>query len=327
VSIVAISDETLRQATKIIQEGGLVAIPTETVYGLGCNALNENAVQKVFLAKGRPAINPLIVHVASIAEAQKLAVMNETAEKIASLFWPGPLTLILPQKEGNGISPLCTAGLKTIAIRFPEHEVARKLIQMSGVPIAAPSANASGEVSPTSPRHVYDSLGDKVDMILAGGTCRAGLESTVIDVTGDTPVVLRYGVITKEDISKIVGLDVLDGVGQETHVSSPGQLLKHYAPTLPIRLNAIDVEEGEALLAFGGIKFMGIRSGGGVSSLPDDQMKNLSETADLEEAAHNLFAYMRDLDNPKFKAIAVMNIPNEGVGQAINDRLTRAAQR
>lgn len=328
MAIVAVTDQSLQEAADIIKKGGIVAIPTETVYGLGCNALDTVAVQSVFTAKGRPAINPLIIHVSAIADAHKIAHLSPLAQEIATHFWPGPLTMVLPRRENSGISDLCTAGLDTIAIRFPEHDVARKIIQMAGVPVAAPSANASGSISPTSPRHVHDSLGDKVNMILAGGACKAGLESTVVDATTDVPVILRYGVVTKESIQGALGVDVRDGVAndQNADIKSPGQLLKHYAPTIPLRMNAIDVDADEALLAFGGTKFMGIKTGGAVSAFPEDQIKNLSESADLEEAAKNLFSYMRDLDSDKFKGIAVMNIPNEGVGMAINDRLFRASK-
>ncbi len=325
MSIVAVTPQSIKKASEAIQQGKLVAIPTETVYGLACNALDENAVARVFEAKGRPAINPLIVHVSSVAHAQSLGYFNETANELIKHFWPGPLTVIVPKHEGSKLPDMCTAGLPTVAIRFPENEVARKIIQGAGVPVAAPSANKSGSISPTSPRHVYDSLGSAVDMILAGGSCKQGLESTVIDMTSDTPVILRYGVLTKQVIEEALEVEVVDGVNQQSTVTSPGQLLKHYAPTIPIRLNAVDVEEGEALLAFGGIKFMGIKSGGAAAELPEDQIRNLSETADLNEAARNLFSHMRDLDNPKFKGIAVMNIPSEGVGVAINDRLARAA--
>lgn len=327
MTIVGVTDQSIKKAADTIRNGGLVAIPTETVYGLGCNALDTNAVQKVFNAKGRPAINPLIVHVAAIAQAQSISDFTPLAQKIASYFWPGPVTLIVPKRDGAGVSNLCTAGLDTIAVRFPEHDVARKIIQLAGVPIAAPSANASGTMSPTSPRHVYDSLGDKVDMILAGGACKTGLESTVVDATGDIPVILRYGIITKEDLEQVLGVEVHDGVAAPSHVTSPGQLLKHYAPNIPLRMNAVDIEKDEALLAFGGIKFMGIKTGGSAADLPQDQIRNLSESTDLEEAAKNLFSYMHDLDNSKFKGIAVMNIPSHGVGLAINDRLWRASKR
>ncbi len=331
MGIVAVTDQSLKKASRIIQDGGLVAFPTETVYGLGCNALDKAAVEKVFRTKGRPPINPLIVHVAFIADAQKIAKMTPLAEQIAFHFWPGPLTMILPQRENSEVSELCTAGLNTIAVRFPEHEIARKLVQMAGVPIAAPSANISGAISPTSPRHVFESLGESVDMILAGGASRMGIESTIVDVTTDIPVILRYGSITKEVLEDVLKCNVQDGVAGEDNVhsliQSPGQLLKHYAPQIPLRMDAVDVHSDEALLAFGNTKFMSIKTGGNLSSFSDDQIRNLSESTDLEEAAKNLFSYMRDLDNPKFKSIAVMNIPNEGVGVAINDRLWRASQK
>ena len=198
-------------------------------------------------------------------------------------------------------------------------------MQEAGVPIAAPSANASGEPSATTPKHVAESLGDKVDFILAAGACDVGLESTVLDLSGDTPVILRPGAITPEDLEPILGAIEIDE-GHHDAPKSPGQLLKHYAPSIPVRMNAVDIEEGEALLAFGSTKFMGVKSGGAAKDLPDTALKNLSEEQDLHQAAANLFSYLRELDKPEHKGIAVMNIPDTGLGVAINDRLKRAAQ-
>ena len=318
----------IKEAANLINAGKLVAFPTETVYGLGADATNGEAVARIFEAKGRPNFNPLIVHVADTREAYKYAELGETAQILMNKYWPGPLTLIVPKKEGSPISELCTAGLDTIALRFPVHPVARDLLIKSGKPIAAPSANTSGKLSPTSPRHVAACLGDKVDMILAGGAAQAGLESTVIDISSGTPVILRPGVITAEEISHTLALDV--GYVNKTHdgkgkgPQSPGLLLKHYAPDIPIRLNAVDVKDGEALLGFGSLKFMGLQNGGFAKDLPEGKLKNLSEEGDLYEAASNLFSYLRELDKPENTAIAVMNIPDKGVGIAINDRLRRA---
>ncbi len=323
------NSKTIEQAAALIRSGEIVALPTETVYGLGANALDGKAVAKIFAAKNRPSFNPLITHVSSIEQAGGLVKITAEARSVMQEFWPGPLTIILPRKENSGVSDLVTAGLDTLAVRMPAHKVAKELIKQAGVPIAAPSANASGEPSATTPRHVQESLGENAPFILAAGSCDVGLESTVLDMSGGAPVILRPGAVTAEDLKPLLG-DVSYDLGEnketEGDVKSPGQLLKHYAPSIPVRLNAVDVEEGEALLAFGGLKFMGIKTGGKASDLPDHALRNLSESADLIEAAANLFTMLRDLDVPKNKGIAVMNIPDNGVGLAINDRLKRAAQ-
>jgi len=321
------NQESIKEAASLIMGGGIVAFPTETVYGLGANAFDGKAVAKIFAAKKRPSFNPLITHVASIEQAQSLVEMSADAKEIAREFWPGPLTLILPRKEGSGVSDLVSAGLDTLAVRMPAHPVARSLIEAAGVPIAAPSANSSGEPSATTPRHVKESLGENVPFILAAGSCAVGLESTVLDMSGNKPVILRPGAVTAEDLKPFLG-DVAYDLGKDKgdDVKSPGQLLKHYAPSIPVRLRAVDVKEGEALLAFGSLQFMGIDGGGAAKDLPDHALKNLSEAGDLYEAAANLFTMLRDLDVPENKAIAVMDIPDTGVGVAINDRLSRAAQ-
>ncbi len=322
--IVTTSKDAIAEAASILQGGGLVGLPTETVYGLAANALDGKAVARIFEAKNRPQFNPLIVHVPDAKEAEKYVEMNESARAVAAEFWPGPLTLILPRKEGSGISELASAGLPTLAIRVPAHPAAQELLKTSGLPLAAPSANASGEPSATTPRHVADSLGDNIDLILAAGPCAVGLESTVLDLSGDMPAILRPGAITAEDLEPLLG-PVSHDTGTHDKPKSPGLLLKHYAPSIPVRLKAVDVEEGEALLAFGSIKFMGVKGGGAAKDLPDNRIRNLSESGDLTEAASNLFSYIRELDNPDFAGIAVMDIPDTGLGLAINDRLKRAA--
>ncbi|MGH1376149.1 MAG: L-threonylcarbamoyladenylate synthase [Alphaproteobacteria bacterium] len=325
--ILAANPKSVEQAAAFLKEGGLVGMPTETVYGLAANACDGQAVAKIFEAKGRPQFNPLIVHVNSIEEAQEFAEMNGQEVQIAQSFWPGPLTMILKRKDNSGLSDLVSAGLQTVAVRVPAHKVARALIKACGFPIAAPSANKSGSLSPTSPAHVAQSLGDAVDVILADGACAVGLESTVIDCSGDAPLILRPGGLSAEDIAEVIGVEVLYDLGDHGgDVKSPGQLLKHYAPDTPVRLNAIDLEEGEALLSFGSVKFMGVKNGASASDLPRDMVCHLSKEGDLYEAASNLFAMMRELDKPQHKAIAVMNIPEQGIGIAINDRLKRAAK-
>lgn len=322
--IISASKESIEEAASVLKAGGLVGLPTETVYGLAANALDGRAVARIFEAKNRPQFNPLIVHVPDAKEAEKYVVMTDQARAVAAEFWPGPLTLILPRKEGSGISELASAGLPTLAIRVPAHPAAQDLLKTSGLPLAAPSANASGEPSATTPRHVADSLGDNIDLIIAAGPCTVGLESTVLDLSGDIPAILRPGAITAEDLEPLLGTVSYD-TGSHDKPKSPGLLLKHYAPSIPVRLKAVDVEEGEALLAFGSIKFMGVKGGGAAKDLPGHQIRNLSESGDLTEAASNLFSYIRELDNPDFTGIAVMDIPDTGLGLAINDRLQRAA--
>lgn len=318
--IVSVSKSSIQRAAGVLRDGGLVGMPTETVYGLAANARDGKAVARIFEAKGRPNFNPLIVHVNSIDQVLEIAEMTAPDFEIAERFWPGPLTLILKRREDSGLSDLVSAGLPTIAVRLPAHKTARALIRECGFPIAAPSANKSGSLSPTTPEMVMRSLGDRVDMILADGACSVGLESAVIACTGGTPVILRPGGITAEDI----GQDASYYRGEE--IKSPGQLLKHYAPNTLVRLNAVDVKKGEALLSFGSIKFMGVEGVGSASDLPDNRVRHLSESGDLYEAASNLFLMLKELDQPEHNAIAVMSIPDVGVGVAINDRLRRAAQ-
>lgn len=318
--------EAIQEAATLLNDGGLVAMPTETVYGLAANAFDGKAVARIFEAKGRPSFNPLIVHVFDVSEAQALVEFDDRAMMVADKFWPGPLTMILPRRGDCEISELVSAGLPTLAVRVPRHKVSRDLIQAAGVPLAAPSANSSGGLSPTAPIHVADSLGENVDLILAAGPSEVGLESTVLDLSGERAVILRPGAVTAEELSELLDEEVLVDAGESAKPKSPGMLLKHYAPDTPVRLNAIDVEDGEALLAFGSEKFMSIRSGGAVSELPDNMRMNLSVNGDLHEAAANLFAYLKELDQPGCKAIAVMAIPETGLGVAINDRLKRAAQ-
>jgi L-threonylcarbamoyladenylate synthase len=304
-------------AGRLIAEGRLVAFPTETVYGLGADATNGQAVAKIFAAKGRPAFNPLIVHFADTAAIKEHAIFDSLAEELAARFWPGPLTLVLKRRPGSPISDLVTAGLDTVAVRIPSHPVAAALIRAAGRPIAAPSANRSGRVSATAPIHVADEFGGAVDMILAAGKTMVGVESTILDLSGDAPVLLRPGGVTEAEIAAAIG-PIRTASGNPDKPNAPGQLRRHYAPGTPLRLNAESAGADEALLAFGPDSFAGR---GARATL------NLSETGDLNEAAANLFAMLRLLDAGGYRGIAAMPIPNIGLGAAINDRLSRAAAR
>ena len=315
--VAPVTDQSLAQAADLLRAGKLVAFPTETVYGLGADATNDHAVAGIYAAKGRPQFNPLIVHVADISDLDTLVEWNDEARLLATQFWPGPLTLVLKRKADCPLSLLVSAGMDTVAVRIPSHPVAQKLLRVVGRPIAAPSANASGKLSPTTPVHVAESLGNKVDLILAGGKSQIGVESTVVNVTSPRPTILRHGGITREQLVRVLG--DIDEVAENSNpdILSPGMLASHYAPNLPLRLNADSVADGEALLGFG--RDFGIKGGA--------ERLNLSEQGDLNEAAANLFAMLRQLDKPEFKGIAVMPIPMTGLGVAINDRLKRASVR
>ena len=304
-----VSRSSLDKAGEIIRNGGLVAFPTETVYGLGGNALDDKAVASIFQAKGRPQFNPLIVHIHDIAQTEAFAEMTPLGKKLAERFWPAPLTLVLPRKKNSPISYLVSAGLDSIAVRLPARKEARDFLKACQVPVAAPSANISGTVSPTTAQHVADGLNGRIDMILQANPCSVGVESTVVAADGDKAVLLRAGGVTLEELRDVSG-EVLLSEKDESLPRSPGQMLSHYAPSLPVRLNALKANEGEALLGFGHAP---------------DAVLNLSEKGDVVEAATNLFAYLRELDNNKFTSIAVMPVPFDGLGRAINDRLKRAA--
>jgi L-threonylcarbamoyladenylate synthase len=302
----------IAEAARLIKAGDVVAFPTETVYGLGADATNDAAVARIFAVKGRPSFNPLIVHVADIATAQRLVRWNDHADKLATQFWPGALTLVLERTPECPLSLLVSAGLPSVAVRLPAHGIAGALIAAAGCPIAAPSANTSGAISPTSAAHVAASLGTKVPLIVDGGPCKIGLESTVIDLTGDVPVLLRPGGVALETIEAAVGRSIPSALDDDDHPKSPGMLARHYAPKAPLRLDAVSAEPGETLLGFG-------------PAAPTGAI-NLSAGGNLEEAAANLFALLHRLDE-RASRIAVMPIPNTGLGRAINDRLRRAAKR
>ncbi|MDR3449485.1 MAG: L-threonylcarbamoyladenylate synthase [Alphaproteobacteria bacterium] len=318
-TVVPVDDASIARAAALLREGKLVAFPTETVYGLGGDATNGQAVAAIYAAKGRPNFNPLIIHVADAVALDNLIEWNDIARLLAASFWPGPLTLILPRRKDAAISLLASAGLDTLAVRIPSHPAAQKLLRAVGLPIAAPSANASGKLSPTTPLHVAESLGDKADLILAGGRSQIGIESTVVNLAAGAPMILRPGGITREQLEMVLGqkIAVFEATATPDAPASPGMLASHYAPNIPVRLNAESAEPNEAWLAFGADKQI----------RPCAARLNLSPQGDLNEAAANLFAMLRELDKPAHAAIAVAPIPAIGLGVAINDRLQRAAVR
>jgi L-threonylcarbamoyladenylate synthase len=314
--IVPCDERNIRTAADIISAGGLVAFGTETVYGLGADATNAEAVAKIFAAKGRPTFNPLISHVTNLNAVTNIGHVTEIATKVANTYWPGPLTLVLQKTDTCNVTKLTTAGLDTVAIRIPGRDIARGFLNACGVPIAAPSANASGGISPTQATHVASSLpgpdeGGPV-LILDTGPCDVGLESTVLDLSTETPTLLRPGAVTREDIEQLIGPIALAGTDDKTP-KSPGMLSRHYAPATPLRTDAVDQQTGEVVLGFG------------QTDITVDL--NLSETGDLLEASANLFDMLHRLDALNASGIAVTPIPKMGLGNAINDRLRRAVAR
>jgi len=311
------SDSNIIKAAKALREGQLVSFPTETVYGLGADATNSIAVAAIFEAKGRPRFNPLIVHVPGFESAQRLAYFSEEARKLAKAFWPGALTLVLPKMDPSGITELTTAGLETIALRAPAHPVAQALLQEACIPVAAPSANRSGHVSATTAQHVHADLGNSSAFILDDGATTLGLESTIIGWSEECALLLRPGAIAREGIEALIGAigEPARSTMDAAQPASPGQLESHYAPRAALRLDAVAIKNSEALLAFG-------------PDVPDTGNApyiNLSPSASLHEAAANLFSALRSLDESGVQSIAVMPVPEAGLGEAINDRLRRAA--
>jgi L-threonylcarbamoyladenylate synthase len=303
------SDEAgIDRAAALLAAGALVAFPTETVYGLGADARNNLAVARIFEAKGRPRFNPLIVHVASAELARAYVEWTDQAEILARAFWPGPLTLVLPLRADAGLSDLVTAGLPSLAIRVPEHPLAHRLLSAFGGPVAAPSANPSGRISPTTADHVIAGLSGRIAAVLDGGACPVGLESTIIGLTDDAPVLLRHGGLPVEDIALLLGADPVRNTTSAT-LTAPGQMESHYAPAARLRMNAVSPKPDEAMLGFGAMECD----------------LNLSPGGDLTEAAANLFPHLHSLDARHVAAIAVASIPEQGLGRAINDRLRRAA--
>jgi len=312
LQVLSASDENIARAASFLRDGSLVAFPTETVYGLGANASDGRAVARLYEAKGRPQFNPLIVHVAGREQAETLGVFDDRARLLAERFWPGALTLVVPLANDAPINSLVTAGLDTVGLRVPSHPIAQKLIAFSRVPVAAPSANRSGRVSPTTAEHVAGDFKATKGLIVNGGRCPGGIESTVVGLAGDTPLLLRPGGIPREEIEEALGMPLGRPEDSAAAPESPGMLTSHYAPRARLRLEAHVPRSGEVLLGFG-------------PHAPPETILNLSETGDLTEAAANLFGYLRAMDNCQADTIAVMPVPNEGLGEAINDRLARAA--
>jgi L-threonylcarbamoyladenylate synthase len=300
-------DAGLTAAVRALREGKLVILPTETVYGLAADASNAAAVAAIFEAKGRPRFNPLIAHVAHVAAAERIAVFDESARKLAAAFWPGPLTLVLPVRDAEAVCDLARAGLESVAVRVPGHERARELLAAFGGPVVAPSANRSGRPSPTTHADAVEETGASAGAAVDGGSCEVGLESTVVALL-DAPRLLRPGAVTRQEIEALIGPLAEAELDAKR---SPGRLARHYSPEAPVRLDVVEPDAGEAYLAFGPTEV----------ATPF----NLSAAGDLREAAANLFAYLRAADRTKPAAIAVAPIPREGLGEAIHDRLKRAA--
>ncbi len=307
--VVPILPETVALAVEILGNGGLVAMPTETVYGLAADASNPDAVVRLYEAKGRPRFNPLIAHISGLEMASREAAFSDLAERLVQKFWPGPLTLVLPVSQETTVCDLARSGLQTVGLRCPAHPAAQAMIAEFGRPVVAPSANRSGHVSPTRAEHVAADLSDRIDLILDGGPCDVGIESTILAVDGDTATLLRSGAVPSDALEAFIGRPLERASGLA--ITAPGMLKSHYAPNAQLRLNAAAPEEGEGYLGFG----PGVREG-----------LNLSPAGNLAEAATKLFAMLRALD-VRFDRIAVAPIPWEGLGEAINDRLARAAYR
>jgi len=310
-------EQVIAEAAALLAAGALVALPTETVYGLAADAANSKAVANIYAVKGRPQFNPLIIHVADAAMAAQYVEISPPARQLMEAFWPGPLSLVLPIKAGANLSPLVSAGLSTVAVRCPQGIFA-DIIRAVGRPLAAPSANISGKISPTNAQAVEAAIGDKIALVVDGGACKVGVESTIIQPESERLIMLRAGGTAAEDIAKAIGRPVEARIG-EAAINAPGQLKSHYAPEAKMRLNAREVQPGEALLAFGRCRAKGVENACAI--------RNLSEKGDLAEAAANLFTYMAELDRLAGLdgCIAAEPVPMRGLGAAINDRLARAA--
>jgi len=312
VNLFTANDTNIKLAAETLLNGGIVAFPTETVYGLGADATQEESVKKIYEIKNRPFYNPLIIHIEKQEWLAGIAYPDGRLDALIKAFWPGPITFILKKRLDNSISQIACSGLTTVAVRQPENEIARKLLYYTKRPIAAPSANLSGRTSPTHAKHVLEDFGNKIEIILDSdlGSCKTGIESTVLDLSSDPACILRPGFISKNSISSIIGpVKILSNKNKK--IISPGQMIKHYAPKLPLRINAEKVKKDEALIGFGNTP---------------NATRNLSKTENLEEAAKNLYGTLRELDDPaKYSGIAIKKIPNKGLGIAINDRINRAS--
>jgi L-threonylcarbamoyladenylate synthase len=307
----------LARAVELLGKGRLVAFPTETVYGLGADGRSDAVVARLYGAKERPRFNPLIAHVADISAARRQGTFNAAAEALAHAFWPGPLTLVLPASSTCSVCDLARAGLDSVALRVPSHEIAHGLLREAGFPIVAPSANRSGRVSPTEAEHVLGDLEGRIDAVVDGGPTRVGIESTIVSCLGPQPALLRPGGVAREAIEAVLGMQLAAQVSSDARPVAPGALASHYAPRALVRLNADAIRPGEAALLFGGFEPVGLQDAAAVL--------NLSPGGDLAEAAAHLFGYLRQLDASGAITIAVSPIPHEGLGEAIDDRLRRAA--
>ncbi len=307
----------LARAADILRDGGLVAFPTETVYGLGADATDAEAVAGIYAAKERPSFNPLISHLDSFESARSQGWFDETATRLAEAFWPGPLTLVVPVAPSCTVSDLARAGLDSVGLRVPAHPLAHALLERTGRPVAAPSANRSGRVSPTDADHVLGDLDGRIDAVLDGGAAQVGVESTIVSCLGGTPRLLRPGGVPREAIEALIGMKLEEGGEAGSGPLAPGMLASHYAPRAQVRLNATSIQPGEAALLFGPGAPQGVEAA--------QATLNLSKNGDLVEAAAHLFSYLRQLDASDATTIAVGPIPETGLGEAINDRLRRAA--
>ena len=309
------SDKLIQKAYELLSDGQLLAIPSETVYGLGADATSDSAISKIYKLKKRPHINPLILHVSSIKMVEQFAETNALFYSLAKYFWPGPLTIILNQRKNNNISKLATSNLSSVAVRFPDNKIFQNIIERFNNPIAAPSANISGNISPTDPYHVYEDFGKEIELIIDGGQSEKGIESTVIDIRSKKIVILRHGPITKKMIKNRVDCKIEKNVNNK-NISSPGQMFKHYSPSKKLIINSIKPTNNCSFLGFSNI-------------MPDENFNgialNLSNDGNLDEAASNLFRMLRFLDKTDTKEIVVAPIPNKDVGLAINDKLKRAS--
>ena len=309
------SNTSVKKAVKYLERSKLVALKTETVYGLACDPSNIEAINKLYELKKRPAFNPLIIHVNSLDLAKKISFVNRKAEEIMKKFWPGPLTLVLPRKKNNFVHDFAVSGLETIAIRFPNSEIINKIISAFKRPIAAPSANTSGYISSTDAHHVIECFGNKVDLVINSGRSNYGIESTILDLTGPTPLIQRLGVIDSSLLKERLGVEILEShIKDNKRPNSPGQCLKHYSPKTPLKVNVNKPKIGDAFLNFGND-----------NSITHDPSLNLSKSSNLNEAAYNLFDFLRKLDKLRKKRIVVAPIPYIGIGKTINERLEKAS--